>query len=69
MTNYSEISKIVDKFIESANEVHGYAYVAGALGSMLSNAILVATGEDQKQLIRDVVNMQRIMDERIKKVA
>jgi hypothetical protein len=36
---------------------------------MLSNAILEAPEPAQKQLIRDVVNMQRIMDERAKKVA
>lgn len=68
-STYLEISKIIDQYITSANEVHGYAYVAGSLGSMLSNAIADIPAHKQKEFLRHVVSMQLIMDERAKKVA
>lgn len=66
---YKEISKIVDQYISSANEIHGYAYVAGSLGSMFATAIAGSSVARQKEILSDVASMQRIMDERAKKVA
>lgn len=62
--NRDECKAIIDQYTNLAIEVHGYAYAAGSLQSMLTDAIAELKLADQSFAINVVAGIAQKMAER-----